>query len=53
VRMLGDNLVMISGMWEVVQIGEDSGVPLRVSLLLAKRDNIWKIIQFHNSAVPG
>lgn len=53
VRALGDGLVMISGMWEVVQKGEDSGVPLRVSLLLEKRGNTWKIIQFHNSAVPA
>ncbi len=51
-RVLSDNLVMISGMWEVVPRGQDSGTPLRVSMLLENRDDQWLVIQFHNSRVP-
>jgi len=52
IRVLSDNLVMISGMWEVVPRGQDSGTPLRVSMLLENRDDQWLVIQFHNSRVP-
>ena len=51
-RVLANDLVMISGMWEVVPSGQNQGTPLRVSLLLQQRDGQWKIIQFHNSRVP-
>lgn len=51
-RALGDDLVMISGVWEVVPRGQDSGTPLRVSMLLSRRGGEWKVIQFHNSRVP-
>jgi len=51
-RVLSDNLVMISGMWEVVPRGQDTGTPLRVSMLLENRDDQWLVIQFHNSRVP-
>jgi len=49
---IGNNLVAISGMWEVVPSGQSEGTPLRVSMVLALRNGTWKIIQFHNSAVP-
>ena len=49
---IGNNLVAISGMWEVVPSGQSEGTPLRVSMVLALRNGAWKIIQFHNSAVP-
>lgn len=49
---IGNNLVAISGMWEVVPSGQSEGTPLRVSMVLALRKGAWKIIQFHNSAVP-
>ncbi len=49
---IASNLVAISGMWEVVPSAENEGTPLRVSMLLALRNGAWKIIQFHNSAVP-
>jgi uncharacterized protein (TIGR02246 family) len=51
-RVLSDNLVMISGLWEVVPSGQSEGTPLRVSMLLEQRDGQWRIIQFHNSGVP-
>lgn len=51
-RALSDDLVMISGLWEVVPRGQSEGTPLRVSMLLANRDGRWQIIQFHNSRVP-
>ncbi|MDG2175158.1 MAG: nuclear transport factor 2 family protein [Gammaproteobacteria bacterium] len=51
-KVISDELVLISGMWEVVQQGQDSGTPLRVSMAVALRNGEWVIIQFHNSAVP-
>jgi len=36
----------------VVPSGQSEGTPLRVSMVLALRNGTWKIIQFHNSAVP-
>lgn len=51
-KVLTDNLVMISGMWEVVPRGQSEGTPLRVSMLLEQREGQWKVIQFHNSRVP-
>lgn len=52
VKVISDELVLISGMWEVVPRGQNSGTPLRVSMAIALRDGQWKVIQFHNSAVP-
>lgn len=51
VEVVSDDLALLSGMWEVVPPGQD-GIPLRVSMAVALRDGEWKIIQFHNSAVP-
>ena len=51
-RVLADDMVMISGMWEIVPRGQDTGTPLRVSMLLENRDGQWLVIQFHNSRVP-
>ncbi|MDA1012785.1 MAG: nuclear transport factor 2 family protein [Proteobacteria bacterium] len=50
---LSSDSVLISGMWEVVPQGQDTGTPLRISMALSLRDGIWKIVQFHNSAMPG
>ena len=52
VNVISADLVLVSGMWEVVRRGQDSGTPLRVSMAVARRDGQWQIIQFHNSAVP-
>jgi hypothetical protein len=50
---LSNDRVLISGMWEVVPQGQNTGTSLRISMALSLRDGIWKIVQFHNSAMPG
>ena len=50
--VISDSLVLVSGMWQVAPNGATSGTPLRVSMAVALRDGEWKIVQFHNSAVP-
>ena len=50
---LSSDSVLISGMWEVVPQGQKTGTPLRISMALSLQDGIWKIVQFHNSAMPG
>ena len=49
---ISDTLVLVSGMWAVTPNGATNGTPLRVSMAVALRDDEWKIVQFHNSAVP-
>jgi hypothetical protein len=51
--VLSESSVLVSGMWEIIPTGETEGTPLRVSMALALRNGQWKIVQFHNSAVPG
>lgn len=51
-RMVAGDLVMVSGMWEIVPGGQTEGIPMRVSMLLENRSGQWRIIQFHNSRVP-
>jgi len=53
IRALGSDMVMVSGMWDILPQGQTTAVPMRVSMLLALRNGEWKIIQFHNSTVPG
>jgi|TARA_B110000240_G_scaffold157110_1_gene174707 hypothetical protein len=50
---LSNDSVLISGMWEVVPQGQKTGTPLRISMALSLQDGVWKIVQFHNSAMPG
>jgi len=50
---LSSDSVLISGMWEVMPQGQNTGTSLRISMALSLRDGIWKIVQFHNSAMPG
>ena len=50
---LSSDSVLISGIWEVVPQGQNTGTPLRISMALSLQDGIWKIVQFHNSAMPG
>jgi hypothetical protein len=33
--------------------GQNSGTSLRISMALSLQDGVWKIVQFHNSAMPG
>ena len=49
---LSSNSVLISGMWEVVPQCQITGTPLRISMALSLQDGVWKIVQFHNSAMP-
>ena len=49
---LSSNHVLVSGMWKLVPKGQNIGTPLRVSMAMSLRDGIWKIVQFHNSAMP-
>jgi len=53
IRALGSDMVMVSGMWDILPQGQTTAMPMRVSMLLALRNGEWKIIQFHNSTVPG
>ena len=50
---LSSDSVLISGMWEVVPQGKNTGTSLRISMALSLQDGVWKIVQFHNSAMPG
>jgi len=52
VLVLSDTDVIVSGMWQIVVSGENTALPLRVSLALSKGIEGWKIVQFHNSKVP-
>ncbi|UPY35176.1 nuclear transport factor 2 family protein [Sediminicoccus sp. KRV36] len=47
---LSDSAVMISGRWQIVS-GEILR-PLRVSMLVTRRGEAWRIAQFHNSPRP-
>jgi len=49
---LSSDSVLISGIWEVVPQGQKTGTPLRISMALSLQGGIWKIVQFHNSAMP-
>ena len=49
---LSSDSVLISGIWQVVLQGQNTGTSLRISMALSLRDGIWKIVQFHNSAMP-
>jgi uncharacterized protein (TIGR02246 family) len=51
VEVISDDLALLSGMWEVVPPGQESRT-LRLSMAVARHNDEWKIIQFHNSAVP-
>ena len=53
VKVMSESMVLVSGMWEVTPAGNSTGTPLRVSMVLSLRDGQWKILQFHNSNVPG
>jgi len=52
VRVLGDDLVLVSGMWQIATADNAQGTPLRVSMAVARRQGHWQIVQFHNSRVP-
>lgn len=49
---LSSNNALVSGIWELMPKGQNIGTPLRVSMAMSLQDGIWKIVQFHNSAMP-
>tara|TARA_Y100000385_G_C12785245_1_gene505219 strand:+ start:129 stop:578 length:450 start_codon:yes stop_codon:yes gene_type:complete len=49
---LSSDNVLVSGLWEVVPRGQNTSTSLRVSMAISLQDGIWKIVQFHNSAMP-
>jgi len=49
---LSDTEAIISGMWQIAVPGENTRLPLRVSVAILKETGGWKIVQFHNSQVP-
>jgi len=52
VRIMTEELVLVSGMWQIATAANREGTPLRVSMVVANRNGQWQIVQFHNSRVP-
>lgn len=52
VLVLSDDLQLLSGTWKVDMAATGNSVTFRTSIAVARRDGEWKIVQFHNSAVP-
>lgn len=52
VREAADGLFLLSGTWQIDLAASDASPVFRVSMAVALRDGEWKIIQFHNSALP-
>jgi uncharacterized protein (TIGR02246 family) len=51
-RILSADAALLSGIWQVQGRQADSATPLRVSLVVSRREQGWQIVQFHNSTVP-
>jgi uncharacterized protein (TIGR02246 family) len=54
VLAVSDSVVLISGLWQLERLvdGKTTLTPLRVSLVVTKRGDAWRIAQFHNSVRP-
>lgn len=52
VRMVSDDLHLVSGTWKVDMAATGTSVTFRTSIAVARRDGEWRIVQFHNSAMP-
>ena len=52
VLQVSENFQLLSGTWKIDMNGGASTLHLRTSLAAARRDGQWKIVQFHNSALP-
>jgi len=52
VRIVSDELQLISGTWKVALGASGNSVQFRTSMAVALRDGQWQIVQFHNSALP-
>ncbi len=53
--VVSDAVVLISGLWQIENVvdGKPAITPLRVSVAVTRRDNTWRIAQFHNSLRPA
>lgn len=51
-RVVSDDLQLLSGTWKVDMAATGASVTFRTSIAVARRDGEWKIVQFHNSALP-
>lgn len=52
VRDAGGGVQLLSGTWQVAIAGRDTKPVFRLSMAVAQRNGKWKIVQFHNSAMP-
>lgn len=52
VRVVSDDLQLLSGTWKVDMGATGTSVTFRTSIAVARRDGEWKIVQFHNSTLP-
>ena len=52
VREVAGGIQLLSGTWQVNIAGRDSKPVFRLSMAVAMRNGKWKIVQFHNSAMP-
>jgi uncharacterized protein (TIGR02246 family) len=54
-RVMSEHSVVITGLDETTATrdGKTIGNPGRVTFVVAKRGNEWKIVHFHRSGVPG
>ena len=52
--VVSDSAVLISGLWQVERIvdGKPTITTPRISIVVTKRGNSWRIAQFHNSVRP-
>lgn len=51
-RIVADDLHLVSGTWKVDMAATGTSVTFRTSIAVVQRDGQWKIMQFHNSAMP-
>jgi uncharacterized protein (TIGR02246 family) len=49
---LSDDTALLSGIWQVKPQSADTVTTLRVSMVVVRQGDDWKIAQFHNSAMP-
>jgi len=50
--VLSEDLQLLSGTWKVDMGATGTSVTFRTSIAVARRNGEWKIVQFHNSALP-
>lgn len=50
--VMSEDLQLLSGTWKVDMAATGNSVTFRTSIAVARRNGEWKIVQFHNSALP-